>query len=35
MTDMNDIGILRQLNVSHIQKLLAIGVFASLAHFTE
>lgn len=33
MTDYNDIGISRQLDVPRIKKLLAIGLFASVLHF--
>lgn len=33
MTDWNDIGISRQLDVPRIKKLLAIGLFASILHF--
>ncbi len=33
MTDFNDIGISRQLDLPRIQKLLCIGLFASVLHF--
>ena len=34
MTDYNDIGIARQLDLPRIQKLLGIGLFAAVLHFT-
>ncbi len=33
MTDFNDIGISRQLDIPRIKKLLSIGLFASVLHF--
>ena len=33
MNDFNDIGISRQLDMPRIQKLLGIGLFASVLHF--
>ncbi len=33
MTDFNDIGISRELDLPRIKKLLSIGLFASLLHF--
>ena len=34
MTEFNDIGIARQLDMPRIQKLLSIGLFASVLHFS-
>lgn len=33
MTDFNDIGISRKLDMPRIKKLLSIGLFASVLHF--